>query len=256
MLAETEYAVPLVTNGAGPVVLPVRAAASAPLAAPEPPEPEAPIHHHQSQAQLALLRRARELLSGLAGADDAFRQLMPAYGLTPAFLAEGASRCDAADEAIAARRLAMVAALEATERQAEAQRAARTAYGAFRRVARTVVRSAPGKMALGLDEAPPTNLADFVQSATAMLAVAQGEPYASVLTAATFGPARVTETQATLQALAAVMTAQRSAQTAAKRATEDRDAAVATVRTFVQQATVEIETMLRQHPELRAPAGC
>jgi hypothetical protein len=222
---------------------------------PESPTPESPTPHHKSQAQLALLRRARTLRAELEGADEAFRLLMPNYGLTTAFLAEGMARCDAADAAIAVRRLAMVAALEATEHQTEAHRRARAIYSAFRRVARIVVSGAPGQVALGLDEAPPAGIGDFVQSAGAALNVAQSEPYASLLTAATFGPERVEEAQASLQTLAAAITAQRAAQAETKRATDRRDAAIEAVRLFVNQLTVEIDAMVRQHPQLRAPAA-
>ncbi len=259
MLAETEYAAtvaPVATNGARAVVSPAHAAPrAAPAADAAPPEPESPTPHHQSQAQLALLRRARALQAGLEGADEAFRLLMPNYGLTAAFLAEGVSRCDAADAAIAARRLTTVAAMEATERQTEAHHRARAIYSAFRRVARTVVSGAPGQIALGLDEAPPAGIADFVQSAGAALSVAQSEPYTSLLAAATFGPERVDEAQASLQTLAAAMTAQRAAQAEARRATDRRDIAVEAVRLFVHQVTVEIDAMVRQHPQLRAPAA-
>lgn len=256
MLAETEYAVTVATNGARPDISPPPAAPRAtPMADEAPPEPVSPTPHHQSQAQLALLRRARTLRTELEGADEAFRLLMPNYGLTTAFLAEGMSRCDAADAAIAARRLATVAALEATERQAEAHRRARAIYSAFRRVARTVVSGAPGKLALGLDEAPPAGIGDFVQSAAVALRVAQDEPYASLLTAATFGPERVEEAQTSLQTLDAAMKTQHAAQAEARRATDRRDSAIEAVRLFVHQATVEIDTMVRQNPQLRAPAA-
>lgn len=223
----------------------------------EPPEPESepPAPHHQSQAQLELLRTYEQMRAGLANADDVFRLLMPTYGLTPEFFVTGDSLHEVASDSVDARRAALAAALEATAQQEAANHLARTSYSAFRRVARPLVRSAAGRVALGLDEMPPHGLSAFVQSAEDALTAAQSEPYATLLGTATFGPDRIAETMTAIRVMGASIVTRQLAADAATRATEARNAAFANLRVYVNHLRVEVDTILRLHPYLHRPIG-
>ena len=220
-----------------------------------PPEPVAPEPHHQLQEQLELLRTYEEMRTGLDNAEDAFRLIMPNYGLTTAFLVSGDSLHEVASGSIATRHAALVAAMEATAQQDAARHLARTTYSAFRRVGRTVIRTTPGRVALGLDEATPKANAAFAQVAEGALVVAQGEPYATLLTLGTFGPERVEETLTAVRLLSTSIAARRVAVDAAKRATVARDTAFAELRTYMNQLRVNVDTILRLNPHLARPVG-
>jgi hypothetical protein len=119
---------------------------------------------------------------------------------------------------------------------------ARAAYSAFRQIACTVATSRSGQAALKLDEYTLAHREAFVRAAEAALTTAQGEPYATLLSAATFDPERVTATLATLDALTAAATAQEAAQHRAKQATAARDAAMRQLATVARQIKVEVKT--------------
>lgn len=220
-----------------------------------PPEPEAPEPHHQAQEQLELLRTYEEMRTGLDNAEDAFRLLMPTYGLTTAFLVSGNSLYDVASESIVTRHAALVAAMEATAQQDAARHLARTTYSAFRRVGRTVIRTASGRVALGLDEATPKANAAFAQVAEGALVVAQGEPYATQLTLGTFGPERVEEALTAVRLMSTSIAARKVAVDASKRATVARDSAFVDLRIYMNQLRVNVDTILRLNPFLARPRG-
>ena len=217
---------------------------------PEPPEP-----HYQSQEQLELLRLYEEMRTGLANAGDAFRLLMPNYGLTPEFLISGESLYEVAGDSIPARRAALVAAMEATMQQDAAKRLARTTYSAFRRVARTVIKTGPGRVALGLNEATPRHMAAFAQTAEERLLMAQNEPYLTLLAIGTFGADRITEALTAVRLLATSIAARQVAADAAKQATVARDAAFANLKVFMNQMRVNVDTIVRLNPHLARPVG-
>ncbi len=222
---------------------------------PEGEEPEPPEPHHQSLEQLELLRTYEQMRAGLANADDTFRLLMPTYGLTPEFFVAGDSLHEVASDSIDARRAALAAALEATAAQQAANHLARTSYSAFRRVARPLVQTPAGRVALGLDERPPHGMSAFAQSAEDALTAAQTEPYATLLGTATFGPDRITETLAAIRVLGSAIITRQLAADAATRATEARNAAFTNLRVFVNHLRVEVDTILRLHPYLHRPVG-
>jgi len=254
------------TNGAAPAELAEPAAASEPtlldaldgfdaqsMAAPL--GTGAPERRRQSQWQLVQLNAVARMLSGLATADEAFQAAMVNAGLLESYLAACSVKYMTAEQAIAARHQAMVNALTATEALAAANLQARAAFSAFRQVARTVVTSHSGRAALKLDEAIPDQRALFMRMAEGALTAAQGEPYATQLGAATFGPTRVAATLAMLDTLAAAQAAQATAQHHAKMATLTRNAAVRELATAARQIKVEVRTLLRRHPHLQAPVG-
>jgi hypothetical protein len=220
-----------------------------------PDEAIAPERHRQSQKQLAQLAAVAQMLNGLATADAAFQSAMADSGLLEGYLAECHAKYAAAEAGIAARHQAVVEAFAATEALAAADLRARAAFSAFRQVARTVVTSHSGRTALKLDERITPQRVRFVQVAEAVLTAAQDEPYATLLGAATFGPARIAATLATLDALAQAQAAQVAAQHRAQTATLVRDAAMHELALAARQIKVEVRTLLRCHPGLRAPVG-
>jgi hypothetical protein len=218
-------------------------------------EATVPERHRQSQKQLAQLAAVAQMLTGLATADAAFQSAMANGGLLEGYLTECHAKVAAAEAGITARHLAVVEALAATEALAAADLQARAAFSAFRQVARTVVTSHSGRTALKLDERVPDQRARFVQVAEGVLTAAQGEPYATLLGAATFGPARIAATLATFDALDQAQRAQVAAQHQAQTATLARDAAMHELALAARQIQVEVRTLLRCHPGLRAPVG-
>lgn len=217
---------------------------------PEPPEP-----HYQALEQLEVLRLFEEMRTGLANASDAFRLLMPNYGLTTEFLISGDSLYEVASDSIPARRVALVAAMEATMQQDAAKHLARTTYSAFRRVARTVIKTAPGRVALGLTEETPRNNAAFAQMAEERLMMAQNEPYLTLLTIGTFGADRITEALTAVRLLSTLIAARQVAADAAKQATVARDTAFAELKVFMNQMRVNVDTIVRLNPHLARPVG-
>ena len=212
-------------------------------------------HHYQSVEQLNLLLRYQEMRTGLASAGEAFYALMPAYGLTPAFLATGEALYITVEDAIARRHVATVAAIEATAVQSAAYRLARAEYMGFRKVGRTVVTDAPGRVALFLEEAVSNRMDVFAQAAESALVAAQAEPYASLLAAVTLAPARIAEMLAAVRALATAIAERQIAAHCVTIATKARNAAVDELRVFVQRLAVEVDTMVRANPHLRTPSG-
>lgn len=254
------------TAGVGPAAITAPTADAAPTSQPQPQgqtEPEgetppetAPIYpHRMSQALSDMLVKYQQMRNGIDTADDAFRLLMPNYGLTPAFFIAGDSLYEVADGSITTRLLAVSAALEATERQAAAERLARTSYATFRRMARTVIKAGSARVALALDEAIPFSVAGFAHSAGTVLPIATTEPYATQLALATFDADRLAETTTAVQILATAIHQRQAAAAAARRATEARDAAFADLRTHIHQLRVAVYAMLRLNPHLSTPAG-
>jgi len=212
-------------------------------------------HHRQAVEQLDLLLRYQEMRTGLAGAGDAFHALMPAHGLTPAFLAAGDALHTAAKDAIVRRHRATSAAVEATGAQSAAFHLARTEYMSFRKVGRTVVTETSGRVALLLDEAVPNRMEVFAQVAESALVTAQQEPYASLLASVTLGPERIADMLAAVRALAAAMVARQIAAHRVTIATKTRNAAVDELRVFIYRLAVEVDTIVRAFPHLRTPTG-
>lgn len=255
MLAEQRFSSSVMTNGVTPGAVAGMAALAetAPPGEPLPTEPHE--RHRQPQKYLAQLDETAQMLAGLRTADAAFQGAMAGAGLMESYLAECNARYIAAEQAVEARHLAMVEALKATETLADANFQARAAYSVFRQVARTVVTSSSGQMALDLDEATPSERGTFLRTAAAALTTAQGEPYAALLQTATFGPERVAATLATLDVLADAASVQAAVQHHAKLATQRRDEAMGELATVARQIKVEVKTLLRRNPQLTPPVG-
>ncbi len=255
MLAEQRFSSSVMMNGVTPGAVANLATPAEPAPPVEPLLTEPHERRRQSQKQLAQLDEVAQMLTGLSTADGVFQAAMTGAGLLDEYLTECNARYTAAEQAVEARHLAMVEALKATESLADANFQARAAYSGFRQVARTVVTSSSGQMALDLDEVTPAERAAFLRAAAAALTTAQSEPYVSLLKTATFGPERVAETLATLDVLASAATAQAAAQHHAKLTTQTRDEAMSALGTVARQIKVEVKTLLRRNPQLTPPVG-
>lgn len=214
---------------------------------------KAVVYHNQNYKQQQLLIDVQALIDGASSAPDPLHALLESFGIDGAYLAACRAACVALDGAIAVRRQAMADKVEAVARQARADASARVIYAGLRKVARTVLRTRPEQIALGLDEEASGDTALFLAGARHAVAAAQQEPYASRLAAATWHAERLALAGATLDALAAAMLARQEAEQAAIEATRARNAAAVNVRRRARQLRVVIELLLRQHPELSRP---
>lgn len=255
MVVETKLSTSVVPNGAAPGVFPYPAAVEEASDRETSPEDKPSSPHSQSQKQLDVLLDFQRMRNGLVKASDAFRLLMPNYGLTPAFLAAGDLLYTAASNRVAARHTALTAAIGATERQMVAEQQARASYIGFRRIGRTAIHLASGRKSLLLDEKLPQAKESFVEVAERVLTAAQQEPYATQLAAATFDSERVTEALAALDRLTVCIDERKVAAKAAKEATEARNAAIEELRVYIQQLRANVSTLLRLNPSLHAPVG-
>jgi hypothetical protein len=249
MVVETKLSTSVVPNGAAAGVFPYPAAVEEASDRETSPEDKPSSPHSQSQKQLDVLLDFQRMRNGLVKASDAFRLLMPNYGLTPAFLAAGDLLYTAASNRVAARHTALTAAIAATEQQA------RASYIGFRRIGRTAIHLASGRKSLLLDEKLPQAKESFVEVAERVLTAAQQEPYATQLAAATFDSERVTEALAALDRLTVCIDERKVAAKAAKEATEARNAAIEELRVYIQQLRANVSTLLRLNPSLHAPVG-
>lgn len=240
---------------------PEKAGATQPMAEGEttttepPPKPEPPVHHRQSQVQVALLEDHALLLEGLEGADDAFKVAMVEYALTPERFAANAALNVSANDAIGARLQAVAVAVGLTADQNAAFIQVRSAHSGFRQIARTAIRDEAGRIALGLDERMSGSMTTYANSAKQALTAALAEPYATLLAIAGYDAERITSIITLIDAFNLIAAQHRAAQEAAERATIVRDAAVAEVRVAYHQLKVEVRTILRRYPHLRPPVG-
>ena len=240
-----------------PSAAPVSAVEPAPPAQGDAPGKETPakavVYHSQNFKQQQLLIDVQALIDGASSAPEPLHALLDSYGIDGAYLATCRAACAALDGAIAARRQAMADKVAAVARQAQADATARRIYAGLRKVARTVLRTRPQQIALGLDEEASGDTALFLAGARHAVAAAQQEPYASRLAAATWNAERLALAGATLDALAAAMLARQEAEQVAIKATRARNAAAVKVRRRARQLRVAIELLLGQHPELSRP---
>ncbi len=253
----SEAAKPRLGAPDAPSTAPVSAVEPAPPAQGEAPGEERParavVYHSQNFKQQQLLLDVQALIDGASSAPEPLRALLESYGIDGAYLATCRAACAALDGAIAARRQAMADKVAAVARQAQADASARSIYAALRKVARTVLRTSPEQIALGLDEEASGDTALFLTGARHAVAAAQQEPYASRLAATTWNAERLALAGAALDALAAAMLARQDAEQVAIEATRARNTAAVTVRRCARQLRVEIELLLRQHPEISRP---
>lgn len=260
------------TNGAPPqkevAVLQPAPAAAAPVAGEvKPSAQEAPpdettgettpatpvVRHSHNVAQQRLLIELQALVQGVEGAGEPLHSLLEAQGINSAYLVACRSIGEALDEAIAVRRQAMADQNLAVQQQAQAGDYARSTYAALRKVARTVLPNTSAHIALGLNEHAPRDLDLFLATARDAVTAAKQEPYASQLAGTTLGSDRLEAMEGALAALTTLIQMRQDADQAAVDATRARNATASEVRRYVRQLRVEIDLILRQHPEITAP---
>lgn len=211
--------------------------------------------HNEQRIDLQyLIALAISMLAGVEGGNPNLHLLLEANGVTAEYIATIRAQIASLQEAILARREAMANVAVHHGRVAAAIAHARSDYTALREVARTLVQSPEGRIALGLNGRIPNKTESFYLLACETLTMARKEPYASLLASATLGSERLAASVEAMNAVEAVWLARQNAQEQAVQTTRVRDEAARELRRMVQQLKAEARLVLRQHPEILPPA--
>jgi hypothetical protein len=141
-------------------------------------------------------------------------------------LADGLALQEVAQAALANRLAVMGLQAEATKQVRVVNKAARTGYGDFRKMAQVVFKTDAARTALGLGGRVPADRARFLRHARAGFEAALTPDYAPALARRGFPESVIREGLALLDALVAADEAQIAARAAAQQATADRQAAM------------------------------
>lgn len=240
---------------------PVTAAAPAPQPSaqdePPPPPPEEEEHPTPNEQPIELrelLYYVGKQLTSLAAVTEPLATYLADNGITAAYLSAIASLQTVLEEGLATRRQARSDEHVAVLRLERAYYLAKTEYATFRQTARFAL--APEYYgALGLDYPIPTKIGIFLGTARETLAAAQREPYAGLLAAAAFTAERVQAVATLIDLLQTLLDARNAAHQAALTATRARNESARELRRAARQLTVEVNSILRLHPEVNRPDG-
>ena len=226
---------------------------------PPPPETEPILPGTQRMEFRILLTKSRAIIGGLEAPNAPLAALLAELNIGPERLAACTSLCDAVEAALAARQEAMSNEKTAVKNMRDARHLLDVAYATFRQVARTVYpdseRDAGARRALGLDMPVVDSTPVFANLAREALTAAQREPYATQLAAANFDADRIEEMLALVTVLEMLIQARQLAHRAALDATIMRDATVAELRRAMRQLKLDVQSILRVHPEINPPAN-
>ena len=226
---------------------------------PPPPETEPILPGTQRMEFRILLTKSRAIIGGLEAPNAPLAALLAELNIGPERLAACTSLCDAVGAALAARQEAMSNEKTAVKNMRDARHLLEVAYATFRQVARTIypdsVRDAGARRALGLDMPIVDSTPVFANLAREALTAAQREPYATQLAAANFDADRIEEMLALVTVLEMLIQARQLAHRAALDATIMRDATVAELRRAMRQLKLDVQSILRVHPEINPPAN-
>jgi len=226
---------------------------------PPPPETEPVIPFPQRMEYRVLLTESRAIIGGLEAPNAPLAALLAELNIGPERLAACTSLCDAVGAALAARQEAMSNEKTAVKNMRDARHLLDVAYATFRQVARTIypdsVRDAGARRALGLDMPIVDSTPVFANLAREALTAAQREPYATQLAAANIDADRIEEMLALVTVLEMLVQARQLAHRAALDATIMRDATVAELRRAMRQLKLDVQSILRVHPEINPPAN-
>jgi len=220
----------------------------------EPPAPPR-TRHTQSAEQATTAAAVGEMLAGLQAAGEPLRALLEHDGITAACIADCTAQHVAALAARDARQQAMAAQRQAVAALNAAFDHAHWGIMALRQVARTVFSDAAAHTALGLNEEFPQSPTLFVNEARRVLAVAQQAPYAAALAAVAYSTPRLQEMQDEIDAVEAAYVARLVAEGQALQATGVRNAEFAKMNRLARRVRVQVNALLRRHPEVARPAG-
>lgn len=193
-------------------------------------------------------------LASLDAATEPLATYLEEVGITAEYRATCAALCTVLEERLAARRQAMADEDVAIQEFENARALAETAYSTFRQSARRAVPSS-SHAALGLTEKKPEAIGHLISTVHEVLAAARREPYAGYLAAATFSAARIESVAARFDELSSRYTVRVHMHQAALAATRARNEAAHELRAAARQLTIEVDGILRLHPELPRPAG-
>lgn len=224
------------------------------------PEPEAPprptrTRHTQSAEQATATAAVGVMLAGLEAAGEPLHSLLEHDGITAACIADCKAQHAVALAAREARQQAIVAEKQAVATLNAAFDHAHCGVMALRQVARTVFSDVAAHTALGLNEELPQSPALFVNEARPVLAAAQQAPYAAPLAAVAYSAPRLQEMQDEVDAVEAAYVARLVAERQALQATGVRNAEFATMNRLARRVRVQVNALVRRHPEVDRPAG-
>ena len=238
---------------------PVTAAAPAPQpsAQEEPPPPaeeEHPTPSEQAISLRELLYHVGKQLTGLAAVPEPLATYLEENGITAAYLSAIGSLHSVLESGLATRQQAMSDEDVAVRQLESARYLAKTEYATYRQTARFAL--APEyHSALGLTSPMPARLGIFIGTARESLAAAQREPYAGLLAIAAFGAERVQAVATLIDVLQTLLDARNAAHLAGLAATRARNESARELRRAARQLTVEVNSILRLHPEVNRPDG-
>ncbi|MCO5213405.1 MAG: hypothetical protein M9936_27195 [Caldilinea sp.] len=237
---------------------PVTAAAPAPQpsAQEEPPPPaeeEHPTPSEQAISLRELLYHVGKQLTGLAAVPEPLATYLEENGITAAYLSAIGSLHSVLESGLATRQQAMSdedVAVRQLECPLHGPNRIRhlSPDGAF-----ALAPEYHG--ALGLTSPMPARLGIFIGTARESLAAAQREPYAGLLAIAAFGAERVQAVATLIDVLQTLLDARNAAHLAGLAATRARNESARELRRAARQLTVEVNSILRLHPEVNRPDG-
>lgn len=220
----------------------------------EPPAPPR-TRHAQSAEQAVTAAAVGEMLAGLQAAGEPLHALLEHDGITAACIADCTAQHAVALTARDARQQAMAAERQAVAALNAAFDHAHWGVMALRQVARTVFTDAAAHTALGLNEEFPQSPTLFVNEARRVLAVAQQAPYAAALAAVAYSAPRLQEMLDEVDAVETAHVARLVAERQALQATGVRNAEFAKMNRLARRVRVQVNALLRRHPEVAQPAG-
>ena len=201
-----------------------------------------------------LLYHVSRQLTGLAAVTEPLATYLEENGITAAYLSAIGSLHSVLESGLATRQQAMSDEDVAVRQLESARFLAETEYATYRQTARFAL--APEyHSALGLTSPMPARLGIFIGTARESLAAAQREPYAGLLAIAAFSAERVQAVATLIDVLQTLLDARNAAHQAALAATRARNESARELRRAAHQLTVEVNSILRLHPEVNRPDG-
>lgn len=196
-----------------------------------------------------------QTLTGLAGASEPTRQVLTGVGVVPTCTTLCSSQREVVLALMEARQQAVAAERVAVDVQDRALAALESSLVTLRGVERTLFRDDGDLIALGLNEELPGTDGAFVDRARFIVAAAEREPFATILAGAAFSAERVAEIAVEVDVAEQAIAARQTAHNAAVTATRVRDEAFGELRRLMQQLRVQVNSVLRRHPEVERPVG-
>jgi hypothetical protein len=219
---------------------------------PEPiePSPKKP-RATQDQTDANLINTYRTRLTAILNQVEALASLQ-ARGYDKAGLAEGIAACDLAQEKFNARQLAMDEKSSTSKAAKQAEKAARTGYADFAKIAAKVFKDNPtAKAAVVVSSRQLTDQEKFLTNVEAAYnAVTARVTYQAALSKRGYDAVAIQAEQAKLKAVTATSAAFETAKQAATRATAERVAAMKALNAWWSEFNVTAQVALKDRSDL------